>query len=150
MQHEMQHSNDTIFWAPGSYPGRLSSLLNGKTNTGYEEHSFSNATCAHGNQLVSSDIPITESGIYLIYACARNNGTPTAGITEVGITIDVGSPIVINACSNEGIATNVAGTIMLPLSSGNNIRHRVFQNGGYAETISNRILRLMKIHDPVT
>ena len=99
---------------------------------------------------MSSDIPITESGIYLIYACARNNGTPTAGITEVGITIDGGSPIVINTCSNEGIATNVAGTIMLPLSSGNNIRHRVFQNGGYAETISNRILRLMKIHDPVT
>lgn len=46
MQHEMQHGNDTIFWAPGSYPGRLSSLLNGKmtevgTQQSYSENGWS-------------------------------------------------------------------------------------------------------------
>ena len=102
------------------------------------------------NELLSSDIPIAEDGIYIIYACAKNNGTPTAGITEVSIDINKGPSVVIDACSNEGIATNVSGTLMIPLSAGSNIRHRVFQNGGYAETISNRILRLVKIHDSVT
>lgn len=106
--------------------------------------------CGNAEQAISQDIPITESGIYLIYACARNNGTSTAGITEVSISIDGGYPVVIDACSNEGIPINVSGTLMVPLSAGHNIRHRVFQNGGYGETISNRILRLIKIHDPVT
>lgn len=124
-------------------------LLNRKTNTGYKEHSFANGACANNNALLSKNIPITESGIYLIYACAKNNGTPTSGITEVSIIIDGGSPVVIDACSHEGIATNVSGTLMIPLSAGSNIRHRVFQNGGYGETISNRILRIIKIHDPV-
>ena len=125
-------------------------FVNGKINTGYEEHSFANGACANNSELLSQNIPIAESGIYIIFACAKNNGTPTTGITEVSIAIDDDSPVVINACSNEGIATNVSGTLMIPLSAGSNIRHRVFQNGGYGETISNRMLRLIKIHDPVT
>lgn len=51
----------------------------------------------------------------------------------------------IDTVSHEGNQVICTGIFMGKLQSGQTVYHRVFQNGGYAETISNRYLRIIRL-----
>ena len=89
-------------------------------------------------------ISISNSGIYLIWCSAKNNTTSKSGFTELSVVIN-GTLYPLDTVSHEGNQVICTGIYMAKLQSGQTVYHRVFQNSGYGETISNRYLKMLKL-----
>lgn len=121
--------------------------MSGGVNDNYIQYVGSTINCASGGTVLGDEITIPKKGLYLVYASARNNGTPSTGITEVGIDRNGTNLIVIDSVSNEGMFRYTSGIALVPFDEGEKIRHRVYQNGGYTEAIVDRYLRVLKVLD---
>ncbi len=113
-------------------------------NGNYIEYNYSNIICQDEGQVIGDVIAISETGIYLIWASAQNNGTSKSGFTELSVMAN-GVLYPIDTVSHEGNQVICTGIFMGKLQSGQTVYHRVFQNGGYAETITDRRLRMIKL-----
>lgn len=113
-------------------------------NSNFIEYNYSNIICQDAGEVIGDVIAISETGIYLIWASAKNNGTSKYGFTEISVMAN-GVLYPIDTVSHEGNQVICTGIFMGKLQSGQTVYHRVFQNGGYAETITDRRLRMIKL-----
>lgn len=113
-------------------------------NGNYAEYNYGGGVCQNEGQVTGNTITISESGTYLIWASAKNTGTSSTGFTELSIVIN-GTLCPLDIVSHEGNQVICTGIYMGKLQSGQTVYHRVFQNGGFPETISDRYLRMIKL-----
>ena len=113
-------------------------------NSNLVEYNYGNAICQNTEQVIGNVISIPSTGTYLIWASAKNNTTSKSGFTELSVMAN-GILYPLDTVSHEGNQVICTGVYMGKLQSGQTVYHRVFQNGGYAETISDRSLRMIKL-----
>lgn len=88
---------------------------------------------SNNTELLGASHTIAKSGLYLIWASANVTTTPSNGITEMSVTV------------NGGVNLFLRSTIMLPLSAGDIVRHRIYHNSGYNEDIGARKLIMLRL-----
>lgn len=113
-------------------------------NSNLVEYNYGNAICQNTGQVIGNVISIPSTGTYLIWASAKNNTTSKSGFTELSVMAN-GILYPLDTVSHEGNQVICTGVYMGKLQSGQTVYHRVFQNGGYAETISDRHLKMIKL-----
>lgn len=123
----------------GTVKGAIAGL-----NGNYAEYNYDNAVCQDTGIVTGNVISIPETGTYLIWASAKNNTTSKSGFTELSVVAN-GILCPLDTVSHEGNQVICTGIYMGKLQSGQTVYHRVFQNGGFPETISDRYLRMIKL-----
>lgn len=113
-------------------------------NGNYAEYNYGGGVCQNEGQVTGNTITISESGTYLIWASAKNTGTSSTGFTELSIVIN-GTLCPLDIVSHEGVNLICTGIYMGNFQDGDQLYHRVFQNGGFPETINERYLRIIKL-----
>lgn len=113
-------------------------------NSNFTEYNYGNAVCQDTGIVTGNVISIPETGTYLIWASAKNNTTSKSGFTELSVIAN-GILCPLDTVSHEGNQVICTGIYMGKLQSGQTVYHRVFQNGGFSETISDRRLRMIKL-----
>lgn len=113
-------------------------------NGNYAEYNYGNAICQDTGIVTGNVISIPETGTYLIWASAKNNTTSKSGFTELSVTAN-GILCPLDIVSHEGVNLICTGIYMGNFQDGDQLYHRVFQNGGFPETINERYLRIIKL-----
>lgn len=116
------------------------SVLNGN----YTEYNYGGAVCQDAGEVAGNTITVSETGTYLIWASAQNTGSSSTGFTELSIVIN-GTLYPLDTVSHEGNNVICTGIYMGNFQAGDRLYHRVFQNGGFPETINKRYLRMIKL-----
>ena len=113
-------------------------------NSNYAEYSYSNVACQNSGNVTGNVISVPSNGTYLIWCTAKNNTTSKSGFTELSVLAN-GTLYPLDTVSHEGNPVICTGICIAKLQSGQTVYHRVFQNSGYGETISDRRLRMIKL-----
>lgn len=95
-------------------------------------------------------VTLPSAGSYVIYCNATMSGTPTSGVSNLGIQVNgvdgTGGFHSVGSCSHNGFAIDLNGFYVLTTKAANEkIRLRLYQNGGYTETWKNISVYYKKI-----
>ena len=98
--------------------------------------------------MLKTDLP--SAGSYVVYCNATMSGTPTSGVSNLGIQVNgvdgTGMFHSVGSCSHNGFAIDLNGFFVVTTNAANDkIRLRLYQNGGYTETWKNLQIRYKKI-----
>lgn len=109
-----------------------------------------NKTSKNGVAAFTDYVILPSAGSYVIYGNATMSGTPTAGVSNIGIQINsidgTGNFHSLGSCSHNGVSLDINGFFVVTTNAANDkIRLRLYQNGGYTETWKNLQIRYKKI-----
>lgn len=97
-----------------------------------------------GVDLLGSGITILKNGVYLFNLTATIETGSKVGDSELALLVNSDNYILENK-TNVGEYQRFNNCKMLKLNVGDIVKHRVFQNGGYGEYISNRTLSMIML-----
>ena len=111
---------------------------------------MANKTSNNGVAAFSDYVTLPSAGSYVIYCNATMSGTPTSGVSNIGIQINsidgTGNFHSLGSCSHNGVAVDINGFFVVTINAANDkFRLRLYQNGGYTETWKNLRVRYKKI-----
>lgn len=111
---------------------------------------LANKSSSNGVATYTDYVTLPSAGSYVIYCNATMSGTPTSGVSNLGIQVNsvdgTGGFHSVGSCSHNGFATDLNGFYVLTTKVSNEkIRLRLYQNGGYAETWKNISVYYKKI-----
>lgn len=130
---------------------KLTSTANKINNLGSTKVvNLANKTSQSGVAVFSDYITLPSAGSYVIYCNATMSGTPTSGVSNLGIQVNgadgTGGFHSVGSCSHNGVSIDLNGFYVLTTKVANEkIRLRLYQNGGYAETWKNISVYYKKI-----
>ena len=112
--------------------------------------SLANKTSNNGVATFSDYVTLPSAGSYVIYCNATMSGTPTSGVSNLGIQVNsadgTGNFHSVGSCAHNGVAIDLNGFYVLTTKAANEkIRLRLYQNGGYTETWKNLQIQYKKI-----
>ena len=129
----------------------LTALSNSIKNLGSTKViSLANKTSNSGVAAFSDYVTLPSAGSYVIYCNATMSGTPTSGVSNIGIQINsidgTGNFHSLGSCSHNGVTVDINGFFVVTTNAANDkFRLRLYQNGGYTETWKNLQVRYKKI-----
>lgn len=111
---------------------------------------LANKSSSNGVATYTDYVTLPSAGSYVIYCNATMSGTPTSGVSNLGIQVNgvdgTGGFHSVGSCSHNGFAIDLNGFYVLTTKAANEkIRLRLYQNGGYAETWKNISVYYKKI-----
>ena len=111
---------------------------------------LANKSSSNGVATYTDYVTLPSAGSYVIYCNATMSGTPTSGVSNLGIQVNsvdgTGGFHSVGSCSHNGFAIDLNGFYVLTTKVSNEkIRLRLYQNGGYAETWKNISVYYKKI-----
>lgn len=111
---------------------------------------LANKSSSNGVATYTDYVTLPSAGSYVIYCNATMSGTPTSGVSNLGIQVNsvdgTGGFRSVGSCSHNGFAIDLNGFYVLTTKVSNEkIRLRLYQNGGYAETWKNISVYYKKI-----
>ena len=111
---------------------------------------LANKSSSNGVATYTDYVTLPSAGSYVIYCNATMSGTPTSGVSNLGIQVNgvdgTGGFHSVGSCSHNGFAIDLNGFYVLTTKVSNEkIRLRIYQNGGYAETWKNISVYYKKI-----
>ena len=130
---------------------KLTALSNSINNLGSTKVvNLANKTSNNGVAAFTDYVILPSAGSYVIYGNATMSGTPTAGVSNIGIQINsidgTGNFHSLGSCSHNGVSLDINGFFVVTTNAANDkIRLRLYQNGGYTETWKNLQIRYKKI-----
>ena len=130
---------------------KLTALSNFINNLGSTKVvNLANKTSNNGVAAFTDYVTLPSAGSYVIYCNATMSGTPTAGVSNIGIQINsidgTGNFHSLGSCSHNGVSLDINGFFVVTTNAANDkIRLRLYQNGGYTETWKNLRIRYKKI-----
>ena len=103
---------------------------------------LANKSSSNGVATYTDYVTLPSAGSYVIYCNATMSGTPTSGVSNLGIQVNgvdgTGGFHSVGSCSHNGFAIDLNGFYVLTTKAANEkIRLRLYQNGGYTETWKN-------------
>lgn len=103
---------------------------------------LANKSSSNGVATYTDYVTLPSAGSYVIYCNATMSGTPTSGVSNLGIQVNgvdgTGGFHSVGSCSHNGVSIDLNGFYVLTTKAANEkIRLRLYQNGGYAETWKN-------------
>ena len=119
---------------------KLTALSNSINNLGSTKVvNLANKTSNNGVAAFTDYVILPSAGSYVIYGNATMSGTPTAGVSNIGIQINsidgTGNFHSLGSCSHNGVSLDINGFFVVTTNAANDkIRLRLYQNGGYTET----------------
>ena len=130
---------------------KLTALSNSINNLGSTKTvKLANKSSNNGVATYTDYVTLPSAGSYVIYCNATMSGTPTSGVSNLGIQVNgvdgTGGFHSVGSCSHNGFAIDLNGFYVLTTKVSNEkIRLRLYQNGGYAETWKNISVYYKKI-----
>ena len=130
---------------------KLTSTANKINNLGSTKVvNLANKTSKNEAAAFSDYITLPSAGSYVIYCNATMSGTPTSGVSNLGIQVNsvdgTGGFHSVGSCSHNGFAIDLNGVYVVTTNVNNDkIRLRMYQNGGYTETWKNLQIQYKKI-----
>ena len=130
---------------------KLTALSNSINNLGSTKVvNLANKTSNNGVAAFTDYVILPSAGSYVIYCNATMSGTPTAGVSNIGIQINsidgTGNFHSLGSCSHNGAYLDINGFFVVTTNAAKDkIRLRLYQNGGYTETWKNLQIRYKKI-----
>ena len=130
---------------------KLTALSNSINNLGSTKVvNLANKTSNNGVAAFTDYVTLPSAGSYVIYCNATMSGTPTAGVSNIGIQINsidgTGNFHSLGSCSHNGAYLDINGFFVVTTNAAKDkIRLRLYQNGGYTETWENLQIRYKKI-----
>ena len=130
---------------------KLTALSNSINNLGSTKTvKLANKSSSNGVATYTDYVTLPSAGSYVIYCNATMSGTPTSGVSNLGIQVNsvdgTGGFHSVGSCSHNGFAIDLNGFYVLTTKVSNEkIRLRLYQNGGYAETWKNISVYYKKI-----
>ena len=130
---------------------KLTSTANKINNLGSTKVvNLANKTSQNGVAVFSDYITLPSAGSYVIYCNATMSGTPTSGVSNLGIQVNsvdgTGGFHSVGSCSHNGFAIDLNGVYVVTTNVNNDkLRLRLYQNGGYSETWKNLQIQYKKI-----
>lgn len=111
---------------------------------------LANKSSSNGVATYTDYVTLPSAGSYVIYCNATMSGTPTSGVSNLGIQVNgvdgTGGFHSVGSCSHNGFAIDLNGFYVLTTKVSNEkIRLRIYQNGGYEETWKNISVYYKKI-----
>lgn len=111
---------------------------------------LANKSSSNGVATYTDYVTLPSAGSYVIYCNATMSGTPTSGVSNLGIQVNgvdgTGGFHSVGSCSHNGFAIDLNGFYVLTTKAANEkIRLRLYQNGGYTETWKNISVYYKKI-----
>ena len=111
---------------------------------------LANKSSSNGVATYTDYVTLPSAGSYVIYCNATMSGTPTSGVSNLGIQVNgtdgTGGFHSVGSCSHNGVSIDLNGFYVLTTKADNEkIRLRLYQNGGYAETWKNISVYYKKI-----
>ena len=111
---------------------------------------LANKSSSNGVATYTDYVTLPSAVSYVIYCNATMSGTPTSGVSNLGIQVNgvdgTGGFHSVGSCSHNGFAIDLNGFYVLTTKAANEkIRLRLFQNGGYTETWKNISVYYKKI-----
>lgn len=111
---------------------------------------LANKSSSNGVATYTDYVTLPSAGSYVIYCNATMSGTPTSGVSNLGIQVNgtdgTGGFHSVGSCSHNGVPIDLNGFYVLTTKAANEkIRLRLYQNGGYAETWKNISVYYKKI-----
>lgn len=111
---------------------------------------LANKSSSNGVATYTDYVTLPSAGSYVIYCNATMSGTPTSGVSNLGIQVNgtdgTGGFHSVGSCSHNGVSIDLNGFYVLTTKAANEkIRLRLYQNGGYAETWKNISVYYKKI-----
>ena len=111
---------------------------------------LANKSSSNGVATYTDYVTLPSAGSYVIYYNATMSGTPTSGVSNLGIQVNgvdgTGGFHSVGSCSHNGFAIDLNGFYVLTTKAANEkIRLRLYQNGGYTETWKNISVYYKKI-----
>lgn len=111
---------------------------------------LANKSSSNGVATYTDYVTLPSAGSYVIYCNATMSGTPTAGVSNIGIQINsidgTGNFHSLGSCSHNGAYLDINGFFVVTTNATKDkIRLRLYQNGGYTETWKNLQIRYKKI-----
>lgn len=103
---------------------------------------LANKSSSNGVATYTDYVTLPSAGSYVIYCNATMSGTPTSGVSNLGIQVNgvdgTGMFHSVGSCSHNGVALDLNGFYVFTTKVANEkIRLRLYQNGGYTETWKN-------------
>ena len=103
---------------------------------------LANKSSSNGVATYTDYVTLPSAGSYVIYCNATMSGTPTSGVSNLGIQVNgadgTGNFHSVGSCAHNGVAIDLNGFYVLTTKVANEkIRLRLYQNGGYTETWKN-------------
>ena len=130
---------------------KLTALSNSINNLGSTKTvKLANKSSSNGVATYTDYVTLPSAGSYVIYCNATMSGTPTSGVSNLGIQVNgvdgTSGFHSVGSCSHNGFAIDLNGFYVLTTKVSNEkIRLRLYQNGGYAETWKNISVYYKKI-----
>ena len=111
---------------------------------------LANKSSSNGVAAYTDYVTLPSAGSYVIYCNATMSGTPTSGVSNLGIQVNgvdgTGLFHSVGSCSHNVIALDLNGFYVVTTNTANDkIRLRLYQNGGYTETWKNISVYYKKI-----
>lgn len=111
---------------------------------------LANKSSSNGVATYTDYVTLPSAGSYVIYCNATMSGTPTSGVSNLGIQVNgtdgTGGFHSVGSCSHNGVSIDLNGFYVLTTKAANEkIRLRLYQNGGYTETWKNISVYYKKI-----
>lgn len=111
---------------------------------------LANKSSSNGVATYTDYVTLPSAGSYVIYCNATMSGTPTSGVSNLGIQVNgvdgTSGFHSVGSCSHNGFAIDLNGFYVLTTKAANEkIRLRLYQNGGYTETWKNISVYYKKI-----
>ena len=130
---------------------KLTALSNSINNLGSTKTvKLANKSSNNGVATYTDYVTLPSAGSYVIYCNATMSGTPTSGVSNLGIQVNgadgTGNFHSVGSCAHNGVAIDLNGFYVLTTKVANEkIRLRLYQNGGYTETWKNISVYYKKI-----
>lgn len=111
---------------------------------------LANKSSSNGVATYTDYVTLPSAGSYVIYCNATMSGTPTSGVSNLGIQVNsmdgTSGFHSVGSCSHNGVIIDLNGFYVLTTKAANEkIRLRLYQNGGYTETWKNISVYYKKI-----
>ena len=111
---------------------------------------LANKSSSNGVATYTDYVTLPSAGSYVIYCNATMSGTPTSGVSNLGIQVNsvdgTGGFHSVGSCSHNGFAIDLNGVYVVTTNVNNDkLRLRLYQNGGYSETWKNLQIQYKKI-----
>ena len=130
---------------------KLTALSNSINNLGSTKTvKLANKSSSNGVATYTDYVTLPSAGSYVIYCNATMSGTPTSGVSNLGVQVNGADGTSgfhsVGSCSHNGVSIDLNGFYVLTTKVANEkIRLRLYQNGGYAETWKNISVYYKKI-----
>lgn len=147
LKEELTELNSNLVNAKNELTALSDSINNlGSTKT----VKLANKSSSNGVATYTDYVTLPSAGSYVIYCNATMSGTPTSGVSNLGIQVNgvdgTSGFHSVGSCSHNGFAIDLNGFYVLTTKVANEkIRLRLYQNGGYTETWKNLQIQYKKI-----